>query len=404
MTLNIRCEICERKFGWRYEVMFHALCHKTDEAGNAKNRVCPECDTAFKVPIGLKHHLLLHTGEMPYLCLHCWRSFSSHIDLKLHIRKEHLQHLDPKAQEAAAKAEAAAAALAAKRPASASKARGEPRRKRLKMEADATNSAANAAAGGASATQSRLITDQQILAAVQAATAGGLAPGENIQLLVQSADGSETQTILVNGDGSIVQAGEQDMIVVIQSDDLDQSQGQQLIMVDPSQLQQIVGADGQTVTLVEASPDEAAMILGDGGDGKYYLAAAEEEGEVAPGARLVGQETNGETMTTTLVVEDDVADGLPAGAMIVSDAPVQQLVAQENHHGQMTVHAATEEEAAAVMAAAEAAAAAAAAASNGEVAPSEQVNQQTTVDEGEARLALKNIEAAAAAAEESQAA
>lgn len=74
--------------------MFHNLCHKMDEHGNAKNRVCPECDTAFKVPIGLKHHLLLHTGELPFLCLHCWRSFSSHIDLKLHIRKEHLAHLD----------------------------------------------------------------------------------------------------------------------------------------------------------------------------------------------------------------------------------------------------------------------------------------------------------------------
>ena len=47
--------------------------------GNPKNKVCPECDTAFKVPIGLKHHLLLHTGELPFLCLHCWRSFSSHI-------------------------------------------------------------------------------------------------------------------------------------------------------------------------------------------------------------------------------------------------------------------------------------------------------------------------------------
>ena len=67
-------------------------------------QVCPECDTVFKVPIGLKHHLLLHTGELPFLCLHCWRSFSSHIDLKLHIRKEHLYHLDlPMPKPSAAK-------------------------------------------------------------------------------------------------------------------------------------------------------------------------------------------------------------------------------------------------------------------------------------------------------------
>ena len=25
-------------------------------------------------------------GETPFLCLHCWKSFSSHIDLKLHIK------------------------------------------------------------------------------------------------------------------------------------------------------------------------------------------------------------------------------------------------------------------------------------------------------------------------------
>merc|ERR1711881_202280 len=78
----------------RYEIMFHRLCHLTDDEGQAKNKICPECDTVFKVPIGLKHHLILHTGELPFLCLHCWRSFSSHIDLKLHIRREHLFHLD----------------------------------------------------------------------------------------------------------------------------------------------------------------------------------------------------------------------------------------------------------------------------------------------------------------------
>ena len=50
---ELACEECTQTFGWRYEFQFHCLCHQTDNEGNAKNKVCPECDTVFKVPIGL---------------------------------------------------------------------------------------------------------------------------------------------------------------------------------------------------------------------------------------------------------------------------------------------------------------------------------------------------------------
>ena len=46
---ELPCDQCPRKFGWRYEIMFHSLCHMMDPDGNPKNKVCPECDTVFKV-------------------------------------------------------------------------------------------------------------------------------------------------------------------------------------------------------------------------------------------------------------------------------------------------------------------------------------------------------------------
>ena len=54
-------------------------------------------------------------------------------------------------------------------------------------------------------------------------------------------DQEGAQTIVLGSDAaaSLVDSNGQDMIVVIQSDDFDQSQG--LIVVDPSQLQQMVG-------------------------------------------------------------------------------------------------------------------------------------------------------------------
>ena len=88
-TSSYTCEQCDKMFAWRFEIMFHGLCHLTDEQGTAMNRTCPECDTTFKAAIGLKHHLISHTREMPFMCLHCWKSLASHIDLRMHIQSEH---------------------------------------------------------------------------------------------------------------------------------------------------------------------------------------------------------------------------------------------------------------------------------------------------------------------------
>lgn len=233
---ELPCDQCERKFGWRYEIMFHSLCHMSDPDGNPKNKVCPECDTAFKVPIGLKHHLLLHTGELPFLCLHCWRSFSSHIDLKLHIRREHLFHLDMPAP---------------------TKTSASPKVKKLKGE----NLKEEIKSGE--------------FVAVDAGSESMEEEGHQQVQFVMTHDGEDgehegTQTIVLGSDAaaSMVDSNGQDMIVVIQSDDFDQSQG--LIVVDPSQLQQMVNAQGghHGMTIVQASEDGEGeeMIVSDPND------------------------------------------------------------------------------------------------------------------------------------------
>ena len=249
---ELPCNDCDRKFGWRYEIMFHSLCHLEDQDGNPKNRVCPECDTVFKVPIGLKHHLLLHTGELPFLCLHCWRSFSSHIDLKLHIRREHLFHLDMPTPKAA------------------------PGVKKIKEKKELKEEQIRAEYAAAVATEEGGAAAEQVAAA----------EGQQVQFVVQNEDGTpgETQTIVLGSDAasSLVDANGQDMIVVIQSDDFDQSQG--LIVVDPSQLQQVAGGGEMQM------PTSVAISSGSG-DG----AAAEGEngaGEGQQGEMIVGDQAD----------------------------------------------------------------------------------------------------------------
>jgi hypothetical protein len=279
---ELPCDQCDRKFGWRYEIMFHSLCHMVDHDGNPKNKVCPECDTVFKVPIGLKHHLLLHTGELPFLCLHCWRSFSSHIDLKLHIRREHLFHLDMPTPNKTATS---------------------PKVKKMKGEMKELKE------------EEHIKSGEYI--AVEAAAADHEEEGgqEHQQVhFVMAADGEdgeqgETQTIVLGSDAaaSLVDSNGQDMIVVIQSDDFDQSQG--LIVVDPSQLQHMVAAGhmtGNTHYVNEGDQGEE-MIVSDAQHDQNqdeYISLQMPDGSSQRGTLLLAQDGGVSGDNNYIVVED----------------------------------------------------------------------------------------------------
>jgi len=278
--------------------MFHSLCHMVDQDGNPKNKVCPECDTAFKVPIGLKHHLLLHTGELPFLCLHCWRSFSSHIDLKLHIRREHLFHLDmptPNKTPTTSKVK---------------KLKGE----NLKEEIKSGEYIAVSAGNDTIETEHAINTE-----------------GQQVQFVVatEDEDGQEgTQTIVLGSDAaaSLVDSNGQDMIVVIQSDDFDQSQG--LIVVDPSQLQHMVTTTtgghitGTHTTTTTTNGEGEEMIVSDAHHGQGH------------NEYISLQMPDGSSQRGTLVLAHDGSDNQDQQGYIV--------VTQEDAKGTFALHQTTE--------------------------------------------------------------
>merc|ERR1719323_1378239 len=97
--------------------------------------------------------------------------------------------------------------------------------------------------------------------------------GQQVQFVVATegdeVDQEGTQTIVLGSDAaaSLVDSNGQDMIVVIQSDDFDQSQG--LIVVDPSQLQHMVGAGGQggqVVTTAGATTTTSSAVVAANGE------------------------------------------------------------------------------------------------------------------------------------------
>lgn len=308
--------------------MFHSLCHMVDQDGNPKNKVCPECDTAFKVPIGLKHHLLLHTGELPFLCLHCWRSFSSHIDLKLHIRREHLFHLDmptPNKTPSTSKVK---------------KLKGE----NLKEEIKSGEYIAVQAENDTMETQHAINSE-----------------GQQVQFVMATEgdeDGQEgTQTIVLGSDAaaSLVDSNGQDMIVVIQSDDFDQSQG--LMIVDPSQLQHMVTTHGGqaqitgTTTTTMSNGEGEEMIVSDAHHGQNeYISLQMPDGTSQRGTLVLahdGSDNQGQEGYIVVTQEDakgtfalqttEAPEALEQKVTIVQKSQEKDEVSHHEDHEQSSV-------------------------------------------------------------------
>ncbi|CAB4054760.1 KRAB [Lepeophtheirus salmonis] len=163
---ELSCDQCDRKFGWRYEVMFHGLCHLVDEEGNAKNKCCTLEKPLFYVFIAGSSSKSKKGGS------------DNASDEKHGIKKE-----DKKSAVRLAKANSS--------------------------------------------------LDSSVTVVVENEEGGN-----NVSVSgTGDSQTQETETIVIEGEQI---SNDQDMIVIVQSGEFEESQG--LIVVDPSQIRQINGS------------------------------------------------------------------------------------------------------------------------------------------------------------------
>lgn len=66
---------------------------------------CPECGKRFPTPSKLQRHSFIHTGEKPYNCQYCPKSYSQLVHLKNHMMSHEKEFAAAAAASASVKAE-----------------------------------------------------------------------------------------------------------------------------------------------------------------------------------------------------------------------------------------------------------------------------------------------------------
>ncbi|CAH0746873.1 unnamed protein product [Bemisia tabaci] len=88
-----KCDSCEKSFRSRKSLRQHKLKHS-----NLRNYECNFCTKRFKTKGTLKVHLKIHTGEKPYVCDLCGHSFIQKSDMMKHQRRHSNHNLDGKVE------------------------------------------------------------------------------------------------------------------------------------------------------------------------------------------------------------------------------------------------------------------------------------------------------------------
>lgn len=80
------CEVCSKSFRANQNLIAHKKLHMGDALKNFK---CEYCEKKFLRNIDRKIHMRKHTGEKPYKCKFCDRSYSSNVNVKAHMERDH---------------------------------------------------------------------------------------------------------------------------------------------------------------------------------------------------------------------------------------------------------------------------------------------------------------------------
>lgn len=89
---EFRCAHCQQSFRFKVSLKSHMINFHTESDGTVldnidRSLVCTECGKLFATRYKLRRHARCHTGERPYVCSYCNRTFSQTGNLKLHETK-----------------------------------------------------------------------------------------------------------------------------------------------------------------------------------------------------------------------------------------------------------------------------------------------------------------------------
>jgi len=104
VRLKLKCDLCQKVFASRYGFATHKLRHqgikpykrrpkkdneepkpkRDDKVPKVKNRLCTYCPKSFVTKQQLERHILVHTGEKPFICAYCKKRFVAKASLVAH--------------------------------------------------------------------------------------------------------------------------------------------------------------------------------------------------------------------------------------------------------------------------------------------------------------------------------